>query len=127
MVSLKLSAVLLFVLCIIVLSAVGAAAADDAKPNAKVVQISKVSAYQFGSDVLVSVNLNAGSKLTDARLAISVPELSTRSVNRVDFSRSKKQTVHLEVPVPGSFDPYLRIVFSSDEGRRVKYLPVNAR
>lgn len=122
MVLLKVFLVVLVVLVAVLSSAISAAAAD-VKPNEKVVEISRVSAYQLGSGVVVSVSLKAGRKLTDAKIVVSVPELSIRSSNRVDFLRNKKQAVHLEIPVPDEFDPYLRIVFSSDEGRRVKFRP----
>lgn len=123
MVALKVFAVALVVFVAVVLSAAGAVAVADVKPNDKVVQISRVSSYQLGSGVVVSVSLKADRKLTDAKVVVSVPELGIRSSNRVDFLRNKKQAVHLEIPFPDEFDPFMRIVFSSDEGRRVKFRP----
>ncbi len=123
MVSLKIFVVALFVLIALASSAIGASAAD-AKASDKVVQISRVSSYQLDSDVVVSVSMKADRKLTDAKVVVSVPEFSIRSSNRVDFSKKKKQAVHLEIPLPDEFDHYLRIVFSSDEGRRVKFRPL---
>ncbi|MBI2142781.1 hypothetical protein HYU20_00350 [Candidatus Woesearchaeota archaeon] len=116
--------VVLVVLVAIVSSAMGAAAAADVKPTDKVVQLSRVSAFPSDSDVLVSVSLKADRKLTDAKVVVSVPELGIRSGNRVDFSKKKKQAIHIEIPIPDGLDPYMRIVFSSDEGRRVKFRPV---
>ena len=123
MVSLKILLVSLVVLVAVFTSAINAAAAE-VKPNDKVVQISHVLAYQFGPDFMVSVSLNADRKLTDARVIVSAPELGIRAGHRVDFSKNKKQTVHIEAPIPVEFDPYIQISFNSQEGRRIKYLPV---
>ena len=122
MASMKVFLVALVVILSVFSSAIGASAAD-AKTTDKVVQISRVSAYPSGSDVLVSVNLKTGRKLTDAKITVSVPELGIRAGNKVDFSKKKKQTVRVQLAVPAEFDPYLRIVFSSDEGRRIKFRP----
>ena len=123
MVSLKILLVSLVVLAAVFSSAIAAAAAE-VRPNDKVVQISHVLSYQFDPDFLVSVSLNANRKLTDARVVISVPELGIRAGHRVDFSKNKKQTVHIEVPIPAEFDPYMQIAFNSQEGRRIKFRPV---
>lgn len=123
MVSLKITFVLLVVLVAVFSSAISAAAAE-ASPNGKVVQVSSISSYQLGSDVLVSVSLKSDRKLSDARLAIAIPELGLAAGRRVDFSKNKKQAVRIEVPIPAGFDPYLRIAFNSGEGRRIKHLPV---
>lgn len=123
MVSLKMSFLFMVVLAAIFSSAVSAAAAE-AGANGKVVQISQVSAYPFDSTVLVSVSLKAAGKLSDARLTVSIPELNIMAGHRVGFSRDSRQTVRLELPIPEEFDPYMRIAFNSDEGRRVKYRPV---
>ncbi len=121
--SLKVFLVSLLVLAVVLASAMGAAAADI-NSNGKIVKISRVSAYPSDSDVLLSVNLNADRKLTDAKLTVSVPELGIRAAHRVDFSKKKKQTVRVVMPALDEFDPYVRIVFSSDEGKRVKFRPL---
>ncbi len=123
MVSLKVFLVSLFVLIAIVSFAISAAAAGDAKTNDKVVQISRVSAYESGSDVVVSVSMKAGRKLTDGKITVSVPELGIRSSNRVGFSKRDKQAASIGISIPAGLDQYMRIVFSSDEGRRVKFRP----
>ncbi len=123
MLSLKMFLVSLFVMIAVFSSAISAAAAE-VRPNDKVVQISHVSAYQLDSDFLVSVSLNADRKLTDAKVVVSVPELGIRAGHRVDFSKNKKQTVHIEAPIPAEFDPYMQIAFNSEQGRRIKFRPV---
>ncbi len=123
MVSLKISVVLLLVLVAVFSSAISAAAAE-VSPSNKVVQIGHISAYPIGSDVMVSVSLKADRKLSDARLTVSMPELGIMAGHRVDFSKDRKQTVHIEMPFPSEFDPYMRIAFNSDQGRRIKYRPV---
>ena len=122
MVSMKILLVLLALLAVVFSSTLAAAA--DVNANSKVVQISSISAYPTGSDVLVSVNLKADQKITDASLVVSVPDLNIRVSRRLDFSKDKRHTVHLEIPVPAEFDPYLQIAFDSQEGRRVKYRQV---
>lgn len=122
MVPLKVFLVALVVLVAVASSAISAAAAD-AKTSDRVVQISRVSAFQSGSDVMVSVSMKAGRKLTDGKITVSVPELGIRSSNRVGFSKRDKQAASIGISIPAGLDQYMRIVFSSDEGRRVKFRP----
>lgn len=123
MVSLKMFIVALLVLVAVFSSAISAAA-GEVSSNDKVVQISHISAYPLDSDVLVSVSLKADKRLSDARLTVSMPELGIMAGHRVDFSKDSKQTVHIKMPIPSEFDPYMRIAFNSDQGRRIKYRPV---
>lgn len=123
MVSLKIPVIVLVILVAFFSSAISAAAAE-ASSNGKVVQISRFSAFPSDSDILISVNLRSDRKLSDARLVIAIPEMGIMAKQRVDFSSKRKQTVRIEVPIPAGLDPYLRIAFNSDEGRRIKHVPV---
>ncbi len=123
MVSLKTFFVFIVIIAAVFSSAISAAAAELG-PNNKFVQISQISAYPLDSDVVVSVSLKAAGKLSDSRLTVSIPEFNIRAGHRVGFSRGTRQTVHMELPVPEGFDPYVRIAFNSDQGRRIKYRPI---
>ena len=93
----------------------------------KVVKIDSISAVQ-GTDTVVVVNLKSGKKLTDSKLTVSIPELGLRAASHtVDFSKSNKQTVDLVIPDSALEDQYVRVVFSSDQGHRVRYLQVDAQ
>lgn len=89
----------------------------------KVAKVNRISALK-NSGAVVVVSLEAQQKLTDSKLTASVPELGLKASHNVDFSKSKKKTIHLEIPLPQMFDPYVKVFFSSDEGRRVKYRPL---
>ena len=92
----------------------------------KVVKIDSISAVQ-GTDTVVVVNLKSGKKLTDSKITVSIPELGLRARHNVDFSKSNKQTVNVVIPDSGLDDQYVRVVFNSDQGRRVRYLQVDAQ
>jgi hypothetical protein len=94
--------------------------------NVKVVDITRVStSYDVQDTVVVSLGLKSDDKLTDSKVTVSIPELGIRSRSNVDLTTSgKKRSVVLMIPDPETFDPYVRIVFQSDEGRRVIYRPL---
>ena len=123
MVSLRLLFISVVLLIAVVSTAANVAAAE------KVVKISKVSAVK-NSEALVIVSLdsqnsqNSQRKNTGSKVTVSVPEVGLRASRNVDFAKTNKKTVHLEIPSPDMFDPYVRIVFSSDGGRRVKHRPL---
>ncbi|MBI3037307.1 hypothetical protein HYY73_06200 [Candidatus Woesearchaeota archaeon] len=109
-----ISAVLL--LAIISVSA-NAAAAE------KVVKISKVSAVK-NSEALVIVSLESNADNADSKVTVSIPELGLRERRNVDFSKTNKKSVNFELSFPDVFDPFVRVVFNSDDGRRVKHRPL---
>ncbi|MBI2140959.1 hypothetical protein HYU16_00895 [Candidatus Woesearchaeota archaeon] len=112
----------LFFISVVLLVAIISVSANAAAAE-KAVKITKVSAVQ-NSEALVTVSLDSQRKNTDSKVTVSVPELGLRASRNVDFARANKKTVHLEIPSPGMFDPFVRIVFSSDGGRRVKHRPL---
>lgn len=107
---------MLFVLFVVVVSVfsvvLNAAAAE------KVVRFGSISPAE--DDIVV--NLEARARVTDSRVIISFPESGLSARRNVDFSRSGRVSVH--IGLPDSDESYVRIVFSSDQGRRVKYRPL---
>ena len=99
------------------------AAAEKITKSDKVVRIGSIFTIK-NSGLIAVVNLEANQKLANSKLTISVPELGLRSRHNVDFSKKQKQVKYLEIQYPSGFDPYINIVFNSDEGRRVKYRPI---
>ena len=112
MVSLRL----LFISALLVLAVVAA----SASAAEKVVRIGSISSIQ-DADTIVVVNLKSQQKLTDSKVTVVIPEFGLRARSNVDFSKSGKQAVHMVIPDALLSDQYVRIVFSSDQGRRVKY------
>ena len=107
-----------FVLIIAVVSAsVNVAAAE------KAVKVNRVSAVQ-NSEALVIVSLESQRKNTDSKVTVSVPELGTRVRRNVDFSKTNRKSVHIGFALPKMLDPYVRVVFNSDQGRRIMHRPV---
>lgn len=109
---------LLFILAILILAV--ATASVNVAAVEKVLKIDSISSVQ-DSDTLIVVSLKSEQKITDGKVTVSVPELGLRARRNVDFRKSNKQTAHLVIPDPSLLDQYARVVFSSDEGRRVKY------
>ena len=116
MVSLKLLFIS-FVLLIAVISVSVNAAATE-----KVVKLTKVSAVK-NSEAFVIVSLDSQKKNTDSKVTVTVPETGARVRRNVDFSKTNKKSVNFEFPFPKVLDPYVRIVFNSDQGRRIKHRP----
>ena len=109
---------LLFVLAMLVVAVVAASA--NVVGVEKVVKIDRISAVQ-DSNTVVAVGLKLQQKITDGKVTVSVPELGLRARHNVDFEKSDKQTVHIVIPVQSLLDQYVRVVFNSDRGHRVKY------
>ena len=112
----------LFFISVVLLVAVISASLNVAAVE-KVVKITKVSAVQ-NSEALVVVSLESQKKNADSKVTVSVPELGVMERRNVDFSKTNKKSVHFEFALPKLLDPYVRVVFSSDHGRRVKHRPV---
>ncbi len=112
---------LLLISAVLVLAVVAASANSAA--SERVVKMDGISWVQ-DSDTLVVVNLKSQQKITDGKVTVAIPELGLRARHNVDFSRSSRQTVHLIVPDGSLSDQYVRVVFTSDHGRRVKYVQV---
>ena len=112
---------LLFVLITVVIAVVAASA--NVVGVEKVVKIDRISAVQDSNTVVV-VGLKLQQKITDGKVTISVPELGLRARRNVDFEKSGKQTAHIVIPVQSLLDQYVRVVFNSDNGHRVKYRQV---
>ncbi len=112
MVSLRL----LFISALLVLAVVAA----SASAAEKIVRIGSIYSVQ-DADTVVVVNLKSEQKLTDTKVTVAIPELGLRARSNVDFTKSGKQAVHLVIPDASLSGQYVRIVFSSDQGRRVKY------
>ncbi|MEK6854001.1 MAG: hypothetical protein AABX60_01580 [Nanoarchaeota archaeon] len=114
MASLKLFFISVVLFIAVISASLNVAAAERA------VKITKVSAVQ-NSEALVIVSLDSQKKNTDSKVTVSVPELGLRARHNVDFSKANRKSLHLEIPVPNMLDPYIRVVFNSDQGRRVKH------
>ncbi|MBI2549598.1 hypothetical protein HYV83_00265 [Candidatus Woesearchaeota archaeon] len=112
----------LFFISVVLLVAVVSAALDVAAVE-KVVKISKVSAVK-NSEALVIVSLESKADNADSKVTVSIPELGLRERRNVDFSKTNKKSVHFELSFPDVFDPFVKVVFNSDDGRRVKYRPL---
>ena len=115
---------LLFVLTMLVMAVVAASA--NVAAVEKVVKIDRISAVQ-GTDAMVIVNLKSQKKLTDGKVTVSIPELGLRARRNVDFTKSNKHAVELVIPDSELGDQYVRVVFNSDQGRRVKYRQVDVQ
>src|SRR3989338_5479338 len=92
----------------------------------KVVKIKRVSQEGGSGAAVVSIGLEGLAGITDSRIAVSVHEQGVRRGSRVDFSRDNKKTMRIGIPVSPVMDTYIRVVFSSDEGRRVRHIPLIA-
>ena len=112
---------LLFVLTMLVIAVVAASA--NVAAVEKVVKIDRIFAVQDYNTV-VAVGLKLQKKVTDGKVTVSVPELGLRARRNVDFEKSGKQTAHIVIPVQSLLDQYVRVVFNSDHGHRVKYRQV---
>lgn len=111
----------LFIAAILIVAVISASM--NVAAAEKVAKVNRVSALK-NSGAIVVVSLEAQQKLTDSKLTVAVPELGLQAKHNVDFSKSKKKTIHLELSLPHMLDPYVKVVFSSDEGKRVKYRPL---
>ncbi|MBI2145677.1 hypothetical protein HYU18_05165 [Candidatus Woesearchaeota archaeon] len=100
-------------LVVVALALSGAASAE------KVGKVSRVSAIGDKSEAMVVLNLEAGTGLTDARISVSIPELGLQKRQNVDLSSRNRASVHVLLPLASLEEPYVRIVFTSDEGRRI--------
>ena len=112
----------LFFISVVLLIAV-LSTAMNVVASEKVVKISKVSAVK-NSEALVIVSLESKAENTDSKVTVSVPELGLRERRNVDFSKTNKKSVHFEFTLADIFDPFVRVVFNSDDGRRVKHRPL---
>lgn len=123
MVSLRLLFISVVLLIAIISASLSASLNVAAADNEKVVKITKVSAVK-NSEALVLVSLDSQKKSTDSKVTVSIPELGLRARRNVDFSKTNKESVHFEFTLPAALDPYVRIIFNSDEGRRLKHRPL---
>ena len=111
---------LLFVSAVLIVAVVAASLSAAAE---KIVSIDRISVVQ-DSDTVVIVGLDSNEKITDGKVTVSVPELGLRARHNVDFVKSDKQTVTVVIPGNLPDDQYVRVVFSSDQGHRIRYFPV---
>ncbi|MBI2143955.1 hypothetical protein HYU17_02275 [Candidatus Woesearchaeota archaeon] len=106
---------------VLVISSAANVAAAEKPMNVRRITAVKDSGQ---ADAFVFVSLESKKSLADSRIVVSIPEAGIRAGRKVDFSKSGKKTVHLEIPVPDMFDPYVRVVLSSEQGRRIRHRPV---
>ena len=112
-----------FLLIFVVLMIAVISASANVAAAEKVVKITKVSAVQ-NSEALVVVSLDSQRKNTDSKVTVTVPETGVRERRNVDFSKTNKKSAHFVFSLPNALDQYVRVVFSSDQGRRVKHRPL---
>ena len=110
----------LFVSIILIMALI--AASINAAAVQKVVKVDRISAVQDDAETVVVVGLKSQQKLTDSKVTVSIPDLGLRVRHNVDFDKSSKQTVNLVLPGQSLDDQYIRVVFNSDQGRRVRYM-----
>lgn len=114
----------LFIVAILVFSVVAASIISAASAE-KVVRIDRISTLSDSGDTIVVVGLKSQEKVTDSRVTVSIPELGLRARRNVEFDKNSRQNVNVVIPDSGSLDnQYVRIVFNSDQGRRVVYRQV---
>ncbi len=94
------------------------------------VQLQKIDIYEEELHFLTMVNVenDAGKRLKDTRITVTIPEWGTRvSSGRFDLPSNREETRQLLMDVnevDSHEEVWVRIVVSNDEGRRVKHRPL---
>ena len=54
-----------------------------------------------------------------------MPDLGVSARKNVDFSRERKSAVSVLLPSADRQEEFVKVVFSSDDGRRIRYVPLD--
>ena len=95
------------------------------KVPAKVARLNRISVFAERDSTLVTTSFEALRKLSDAKVAVALPEAGVSAKRNVDISGRSKKTVSVLLPFAAELEEFVRVVFHSDEGRRIKYVPLN--